>query len=65
MLPGLDRVYVNTLARQQLGWKPKYDFAFLLKQLDQGEQPFSELSRLVGSKGYHEEVFEEGPFPVE
>jgi len=65
MLPGLDRVYVNTHARNRLGWNPKYDFAYLLKQLDRSEQPFSELSRLVGSKGYHDVVFEDGPFPVE
>lgn len=65
MLPGLDRVYVNTHARNRLGWNPKYDFAYLLKQLERSEQPFSELSRLVGSKGYHDVVFEDGPFPVE
>lgn len=65
MLPGLDRVYVNTRARNRLGWNPKYDFAYLLKQLERSEQPFSELSRLVGSKGYHDVVFEDGPFPVE
>ena len=65
MLPGLDRVYVNTRARQYLGWQPKYDFSYLLKQISEGQKPFSELSRLVGSKGYHDIVFEEGPFPVE
>ncbi|MCB1122050.1 MAG: NAD(P)-dependent oxidoreductase [Verrucomicrobiae bacterium] len=65
MLPGLDRVYVNAHARDRLGWKPKFDFAQVLQRLEQGEEPFSELARLVGSKGYHNVVFEDGPFPVE
>jgi UDP-glucose 4-epimerase len=25
MFPGIDRVYVNELARQELGWRPQYD----------------------------------------
>ena len=64
MLPGLDRVYVNARARERLGWQPKHDFASILARLEKGEEPFSELSRQVGSKGYHDEVFKDGPFPV-
>ena len=65
MLDGLDRVYVNARAQEYLGWNPKHDFGYTLEQLQKGEKPFSELSRLVGVKGYHDVVFEEGPFPVE
>ena len=65
MFPGIDRVYVNDLARQELGWQPHYDFARVVRLLDAGEDPRSALARTIGSKGYHEETFEEGPFPVE
>jgi nucleoside-diphosphate-sugar epimerase len=64
MLPSIDRVYVNQKARAQLGWKPKYDFKFLVEQLKAGNDTRSPLARLVGSKGYHAEVFAEGPYPT-
>jgi nucleoside-diphosphate-sugar epimerase len=65
MAPSLGRVYVNEKARNELGWKPTYDFRFLIEQLKQGKDTCSPLARLVGSKGYHGEVFAEGPYPVE
>jgi nucleoside-diphosphate-sugar epimerase len=64
MLPTIDRVYVNQKARAQLGWKPKYDFKFLVEQLKAGKDTRSPLARLVGSKGYHAEAFAEGPYPT-
>lgn len=65
MPPGIDRVYVNERARTQLGWKPKYDFRYLLDRLKTGEDDLrSPLTRLVGSKGYHTEKFLNGPYPV-
>nr|WP_290928357.1 hypothetical protein [Haliscomenobacter sp.] len=30
MFPKIGRVYVNELARKELGWVPKYDFAHVL-----------------------------------
>lgn len=63
--PEIDRVYVNERARRELGWQPAYDFAHVLQSLRNGTDFRSELAREVGSKGYHEEEFEEGPFPVE
>ncbi|HWF38753.1 MAG TPA: NAD(P)-dependent oxidoreductase [Candidatus Acidoferrales bacterium] len=33
MFPQLDRVYVNQLAREKLGWQPKYDFRHVLQSL--------------------------------
>ena len=61
----IDRVYVNRRARQDLGWTPRFDFRHLLDRLRDGEAPASELATLVGSKGYHSEHFEDGPYPVE
>ncbi|MDA0231351.1 MAG: NAD(P)-dependent oxidoreductase [Proteobacteria bacterium] len=65
MFATIDRVYVNQKARDQLGWRPKYDFARVIDQLGRGEAMGSELARTVGSKGYHSEDFAEGPYPVD
>ena len=64
MFPGIDRVYVNEAARSDLGWRPRYDFARVLAQLQADEPVGSELARIVGSKGYHAEQFADGPYPV-
>ena len=64
LFPGLDRVYVNTLARTELGWQPRHDFRFVLDRLSAGVEFRSALALQVGSKGYHEEVFADGPYPV-
>ena len=55
MHPSIDRVYVNDRARQELGWKPRYDFLFILDRLKAGQDFRSPLARLIGSKGYHGE----------
>lgn len=65
MFDAFDRVYLNDLARAELGWTPKTGFASALDRLKRGESPFSALAAAVGSKGYHDEVFEDGPFPVD
>jgi nucleoside-diphosphate-sugar epimerase len=65
MFPAIDRVYVNERARRVLGWSPRYDFARVLESLAAGVDPRSSLAREVGSKGYHDRVFADGPFPVE
>jgi UDP-glucose 4-epimerase len=65
MFASIDRVYVNQQARDQLGWRPKYDFGQVIDQLDRGEAMGSQLAREVGSKGYHSEIFADGPYPVE
>ena len=64
MFDKIDRVYVNDAAREDLGWRPKYDFAHILTCLKTGNDPSSLISQQVGSKGYHDQVFEEGPYPV-
>lgn len=65
MFPMIDRVYVNARARKELGWRPKYDFNNVIDRLRAGEDPRSPLARLVGSKGYHDKVFADGPYPTE
>lgn len=65
MFDAVDRVYVNDKARHELGWQPKYDFAHVVERLAAGEVAASRLAQAVGSKGYHDRIFEDGPFPVE
>ncbi len=65
LFPSIDRVYVNRKSRSDLGWRPKFDFAHIVGQLEAGEAPGSDLARSVGTKGYHAEVFTEGPYPVD
>jgi UDP-glucose 4-epimerase len=66
MVPSIDRVYVNERALRELGWKPRHDFKTLVAQLDAGSEDLrSPLARLIGSKGYHDRVFEQGPYPTE
>jgi UDP-glucose 4-epimerase len=64
MFPGIDRVYVNERARKDLGWRPRYDFRYVLDRLRVGADFRSPLVRAVGSKGYHAHRFAEGPYPV-
>jgi nucleoside-diphosphate-sugar epimerase len=63
MFPTIDRVYVNGKARRELGWEPRYDFAYALSRIDAGEDFRSPLAQAIGSKGYHDVVFEDGPYP--
>jgi nucleoside-diphosphate-sugar epimerase len=62
MFDGIDRVYDNALARAELGWEPRYDFAYALARLEAGEDPRSELALAVGAKGYH--PVSTGPYTV-
>ena len=64
MFDKIDRVYVNRAACKDLGWEPKFDFAYILESLRTGSFPRSRISEVVGSKGYHNQVFEDGHYPV-
>jgi nucleoside-diphosphate-sugar epimerase len=55
MFPSIERVYVNARAREELGWRPRYDFARALERVAAGEDHRSPLTREVGVKGYHAE----------
>lgn len=65
MFPSIGRVYVNARARKDLGWRPRYDFAHQIDCLRAGKDPRSPLAQAIGAKGYHEQQFADGPFPVE
>jgi nucleoside-diphosphate-sugar epimerase len=65
MIPGINRIYVNDKACAELGWKPRHDFRAVIARLKADGDVLSPLARQVGSKGYHDRVFSEGPYPVE
>jgi UDP-glucose 4-epimerase len=65
MIAGIDRVYVNDRARTELGWQPRHDFRALMARLKADDDILSPLAREVGSKGYHDRIFGDGPYPVE
>ncbi|MBH5402790.1 NAD(P)-dependent oxidoreductase [Bradyrhizobium sp. CNPSo 4010] len=64
LFPAIDRVYVNERARRELGWRPEFDFAHVLRSLRDNRDFRSTLAREVGSKGYHDTLFDDGPYPV-
>ncbi len=64
MFPGVDRVYDNALARRELGWRPKWDFAAIVERLRETGDIRGPLATLIGAKGYHAEKFEGAPYPV-
>ncbi len=64
MFPKINRVYINDKARKELGWKPKYDFEYILNCLKENRNFQSQLSIDVGLKGYHDQKFEGEPYPV-
>lgn len=65
MAPSIDRVYDNSLARGLLDWHPKFDYRYVLSAVSTGVDPRSDIARAVGTKLYHRELFEDGPYPVE
>ncbi len=65
MASGIDRVYCNQKAREELGWQPRFDFRHVLDRLKRDEGLLSPLAVAVGSKGYHARDYENGPYPVE
>ena len=64
MFPALDRVYVNARARDELGWRPRWDFRHVLDSLESDADHRSDLTRVIGSKGYHAGRFAEGQYPA-
>ena len=61
----IDRVYVNAAARRDLGWEPVCNFAAILKNTVNGQGALSPLAQAIGTKGYHEQAFIDGPYPTE
>ncbi len=65
MFPSIDRVYVNEKARRELGWRPKVGFEAIIHALTTGGSWRSPLAKVIGAKGYHDQIFDEGPYPVD
>jgi len=65
MFPSIGRVYDNARALEKLGWVPKYTFDHAIACLIADQDYRSPLAREIGCKGYHEILFEDGPYPVE
>lgn len=53
MFPDIERVYVNELARTELGWAPRWDFKRVLERLRASQDHRSAMAQVIGSKGYH------------
>jgi len=53
MFEGIDRVYDNARARMELGWKPRYDFSYVVERLRETGDLRSPMAKLIGAKGYH------------
>ncbi len=64
IFPSIDRVYDNALARRELGWRPKWDFAAIVERLRASDDVRGPLAKLIGAKGYHGEKFAGAPYPV-
>jgi UDP-glucose 4-epimerase len=53
-LPGsIDRVYDNALARADMAWQPRHDFASAIALGGAGQEHRSEVARAVGITPYH------------
>jgi len=65
MFPKIGRIYVNEKARKDLNWNPKYDFKYILNCLKEEKDFKSKLAREIGIKGYHEEKYKDGIYPVD
>jgi nucleoside-diphosphate-sugar epimerase len=56
MPQAITRVYDNSRARAELGWRPRDDFASALARLAQGGDLRSPMAKAIGIKGYHPDV---------
>ena len=65
MFSQIGRVYVNEKARTELAWNPKYDFKHVLECIKNEKEFRSSLALQVGAKGYHDQVFTDGPYPID
>lgn len=64
LFPAIDRVYSSEKAVRALGWTPRHGFGEALAQLREGRDWRSALAQTIGAKGYHPNVFAQGPYPV-
>ncbi len=64
MAASIDRVYDNALARPELGWRPKWDFAAIIARLRKTGDIRGPLAKAVGEKRYHPEQAGGSRYPV-
>ena len=64
MFASIDRVYDNSRARRDLGWRPRWDFQTVIQRLGETGDIRGPLARLIGAKDYHAGRFEGEPYPV-
>lgn len=64
MAERIDRVYDNALARRELGWRPKWDFAAVVERLRETGDIRGPLARAIGEKGYHPEPAKGRRYPA-
>ncbi len=64
MAASIDRVYDNALARRELGWRPRWDFAAVVARLKETGDLRGPMARLIGEKGYHPEAYAGEPYPI-
>lgn len=55
MAASIDRVYDNALARNALGWRPKWDFEAVVARLVVTGDLRGPMAKVIGEKGYHPE----------
>ncbi len=55
MAESIDRVYDNALARRELGWRPRWNFAAIVERLRETGDIRGPLAKAIGEKGYHPE----------
>lgn len=58
----LDRVYVNDLARRELGWQPRFDLTAIAEMVARDGIIRTPLARAVGSKEYVGSTYHRGAF---
>lgn len=58
----LDRVYVNTRARDELGWRPEFDIDAVAAMMARGGSVRTPLSQAIGSKEYAGSSYHLGQF---
>jgi UDP-glucose 4-epimerase len=58
----LNRVYVNALARRELGWRPRFDLHAIAQMVAADGTVRTPMARLVGSKEYVASSYHRGMF---
>ena len=48
-----------------VSWNPRYTFAYAIRQLAADKEYRSDLTLTIGAKGYHDQVYTDGLYPVE